>query len=111
MRGLDWKWRRVESRSYWIDPGMGHRGYASEAARVLCHEGFRRLGARRFRPPALEPSGASLAEFRLLGFVEEGREREAVSERGRRKDGILFGPFDRVLAPLANRAARAPGPG
>ncbi len=91
LRGLDWNWRKVESLSYWVDPGSWNRGLATEASWALCDAAFRRLGLRRIGSQALEPNLASRAVLRKLGFVEEGREREAVVVRGRAMDMLLFG--------------------
>jgi len=91
LRGLDWTYRKVESLSYWIDPRYWRRGYATEASWFLCAAGFRSLGMRRISSQALDRNAASLTVLRRLGFVEEGREREAVCVRGTRMDMVLFG--------------------
>ncbi len=109
LRGLDWKWRKVESLSYWIDPGWWHRGIATEASWYLCAAGFRALGMRRISSQALEENEASLAVLRRLGFVEEGRERQSVCVRGRCMDMVLFGLLPNEIVPVAaiERTARA----
>lgn len=99
LRGLDWKWHKVESLAYWIDPGHWTQGYATESAWFLCREAFRRLGVRRISSSALEGNRASLAVLRRLGFVEEGRERQAVRLRGQGMDMILFGLLKAELVP------------
>jgi [ribosomal protein S5]-alanine N-acetyltransferase len=91
LRGLDWKWRKVESLSYWIDPQYWNHGYATEASWYLCREAFQRLGMRRISSSALERNTASLSVLRHLGFVEEGRERRSVCVKGDCMDMILFG--------------------
>ena len=91
LRGLDWTWRKVESLAYWIDPSRWNRGYATEASWFLCAGAFRYLGMRRISSQALEPNLASRAVLGRLGFVEEGREREAVCVRGHCMDMVLFG--------------------
>jgi len=91
LRGLDWKWRKVESLSYWIDPKYWNQGYATEASWYLCRAAFRHLRLRRIGSSALEGNRASLAVLRRLGFVPEGRERAAVRVRGRTMDMLLFG--------------------
>jgi [ribosomal protein S5]-alanine N-acetyltransferase len=91
LRGLDWKWRKVESLSYWIDPRYWNHGYATEASWYLCREAFQRLGMRRISSSALERNTASLSVLRRLGFIEEGRERRSVCVNGDCMDMILFG--------------------
>lgn len=91
LRGLDWKWRKAESLSYWIDPAYWNQGYATEASWYLCREAFRRLRMRRIGSSALERNTASLSVLRRLGFVEEGRVRRSVCVRGDCMDMVLFG--------------------
>ena len=91
LRGLDWKWRKVESLSYWIDPKYWNRGYATEASWFLCREAFQHLGMRRISSSALDKNEMSLAVLRRLGFVEEGRERRSVYVRNACMDMVLFG--------------------
>jgi ribosomal-protein-alanine N-acetyltransferase len=91
LRGINWTHRKVENLSYWIDPAHWNRGYATEAAWFLCDAAFRRLGMRRIGSSALAANLASLAVHRHLGFVEEGREREAVRVKGKSLDMVLFG--------------------
>jgi [ribosomal protein S5]-alanine N-acetyltransferase len=105
LRGLDWTWRKVESLSYWIDPAWWNHGYATEASWFLCRQAFQRLGMRRIASQALTENAASIRVLRKLGFVEEGREREAISVRGRTMDMILFGLFPGELRPLEQRSA------
>ena len=101
LRGLDWKYRKVESLSYWIDPPHWNHGYATEASWFLCAQGFRSLRLRRISSQALAPNLASLRVLRRLGFVEEGREREAVRVRGTSLDMLLFGLLRGELVPEA----------
>jgi [ribosomal protein S5]-alanine N-acetyltransferase len=91
LRGLDWNWRKVESLSYWIDPRYWGRGFATEASWFLCWEAFRRLGMRRIGSSALDRNAASLSVHKRLGFVEEGRERQAICVKGKFMDLVLFG--------------------
>ncbi|MGA7924182.1 MAG: GNAT family N-acetyltransferase [Thermoplasmata archaeon] len=72
LRGLIWPYRKVESLSYWIDPGSWNRGYATEASYFLCREGFERLGLRRISSQALDRNTASLRVLHRLGFVGRG---------------------------------------
>jgi [ribosomal protein S5]-alanine N-acetyltransferase len=101
LRGLDWNWRSVESLSYWIDPRFWHRGYATEACWFLCHAAFTELGMRRVGSSALSPNRASLRVLKKLGFVHEGRQREAVRVRGRSMDMQLYGLLRKELVPWA----------
>ncbi len=109
LRGLDWKWKKVESLSYWMDPRYWDQGLTTEASWFLCREAFQRLGMRRISSSALEGNAASLAVLRKLGFVQEGRERQAVVVKGRAMDMVLFGLFRKELVPWKSLAC-APAP-
>ena len=121
LRGLDWNWKKVESLSYWIDPKNWNQGYATEASWALCHAAFEELDMRRVASQALDRNSTSQAVLRRLGFMEEGRERQALCVRGRCMDMVLFGLLRGELRPVtwetkprgpseasARRAVRAP---
>ena len=99
LRGLDWKWRKVESLAYWVDPRWWNRGLATEASWFLCRVAFRALRMRRIASQALDRNLASQAVLRRIGFVEEGRERRSVMLRGEAMDMILYGLLDSELRP------------
>ena len=102
LRGLDWKWKKVESLSYWLDPRYWNQGLTTEASWILCKLAFDWLGMRRIGSQALDGNPASQAVLRRLGFVEEGREREAVCVKGRCMDMVWFGLLARELRPLGD---------
>lgn len=102
LRGLDWKWKKVESLSFWLDPRYWDQGLTSEASWFLCRLAFDRLGVRRIGSHALDRNPASQAVLRRLGFVEEGREREAVCVKGRCMDMVWFGLLAKELRPLGD---------
>lgn len=100
LRGIDWKWRKVESLAYWLDPRYWNRGLTTEASWFVCKLAFDRLRMRRISSQALDRNPASQAVLRRLGFVEEGRERQSVCAKGRCMDMILFGLLAEELRPL-----------
>jgi [ribosomal protein S5]-alanine N-acetyltransferase len=110
LRGLDWKWRKVESLAYWLDPACWNQGLTTEATWYLCRAAFSRLNLRRISSQALDRNLTSQAVLRKLGFVEEGRERRAIHIRGRPRDMLLFGLLRGELRPLSRREETARGP-
>jgi RimJ/RimL family protein N-acetyltransferase len=99
LREFDWTYRKVGSLSYWIDPGHWDQGYATEGSWFLCRAAFQRLGMRRVASQALDKNLASQSVLRHLGFVNEGREREAICLRGHGMDMLLFGLLKGELRP------------
>lgn len=111
LRGLDWKWKKVESLAYWLDPGYWNQGLTEEASWSVCKLAFDRLGMRRISSQALDRNPASQAVLRRLGFVEEGRERRSVCVKGRYMDMILFGLLAEELRPLPSSRVAFPATG
>lgn len=88
-----------------LDLAMGHaeagimiaqpvnrgQGFATEGMRLLLDYAFGELGLHRVYARVAQENTSSLQLFRRLGFVEEGRMREAMRRGGRFLDLILFG--------------------
>ena len=91
LHRIDWQHAQAEfgivvgERDYW------GRGIASEATRLLCRHGFERLNLHRIWLGVLADHEAALRLYRRVGFVEEGRQREAVLRDGRRQDIVVMG--------------------
>ncbi len=87
---LDWRNRRAEvgiaigEKAYW------DQGYGSEALSVLLRHGFEDLNLHRIELQVFAGNDRAVAAYRKLGFVEEGRLREAEFRRGRYLDVILM---------------------
>lgn len=69
------------------------KGVGTEAARLVLDYALNELGLHRVNSRVIETNVRSLALHRKLGFVQEGRQRQVVFQRGRRADMILFGMF------------------
>ena len=65
-----------------IAPEMQHQGYGTDAMQTLIGFCFRQMGLHRLGLIVLETNGRAQAIYRRLGFVTEGREREAVWSDG-----------------------------
>jgi RimJ/RimL family protein N-acetyltransferase len=67
------------------------QGVGTEALRQLVEFAFVRRNLRRLHLAVIASNGAGIGAYRKLGFVEEGRRREACWVRGAYEDEIVMG--------------------
>ena len=76
---------------YWLRASAVGRGYATEAARLLVDLAFERLGARRVELRCDARNEASRRVAERVGFVLEGRRRNAfLDPSGQPADDLVF---------------------
>ena len=88
----------VGEKDYW------NQGYGTEAARLIIRYGFEQLNLHRINSYAYSFNERSLRLHRKVGFVEEGRQREAVFKNGVYYDHVLFGILKNEWLALRNAA-------
>lgn len=86
---IDWS-RRSAGLGYWIRRSAWGRGYATEAARAVVDDAFRRLGLNRVEAHVATENPASQRVPEKLGFQREGIAREAEYIDGRFADHIQY---------------------
>jgi RimJ/RimL family protein N-acetyltransferase len=74
-----------------IVPALRRQGYASEMFDYVLRYLFDQCGLHRVALSTLESNTRALPLYGKLGFVEEGRERQAIFRDGRFQDLILMG--------------------
>jgi RimJ/RimL family protein N-acetyltransferase len=74
------------------------RGYGSDAMRVIVGYGFRELGLHRIQLSVAPYNPAAIRSYEKAGFVEEGRQREAVLHDGHWYDEVLMSILDHEWA-------------
>ncbi len=72
-------------RDYW------GRGYGTEAMNILLGYAFRELGLRRVSLTVFEYNPRAIHSYEKVGFVHEGRLRQALNRDGRRWDVLFMG--------------------
>ena len=85
-----------ESRCGWIavtlgDPDYRDKGYGSDAVRTVCRFGFEMMNLRRIEVEVLGENERAIRTYEKVGFVHEGRRRQAVYTHGRYIDLIVMG--------------------
>lgn len=76
-------------------PAARGKGYGPDAIRVLLRYAFRDRGLHRVQLEVLADNAPAIAAYRKVGFVEDGRRREAGWVDGRFVDEVVMS----VLAP------------
>ncbi|MGI5284423.1 GNAT family N-acetyltransferase [Nonomuraea polychroma] len=66
-------------------------GYATDALRVICRYAFEEMGLHRLTLWVVADNAAAVRAYTKVGFVEEGRRREAFRTRGKRHDFLMMG--------------------
>ena len=74
-----------------IDTDARGQGYGTEALRLLVEFAFVRLNMRRIVLMTLASNAGALRSYTKVGFVEEGRRREAAYVRGAYIDMVDMG--------------------
>jgi RimJ/RimL family protein N-acetyltransferase len=89
--GIDWVSRVAEVRVILGDRRFWGRGYSIEAYRLTVEYAFDRLNLRRLTAGSRADNAPSIAALERLGFVEEGRLREALLRDEVAYDVVTFG--------------------
>lgn len=75
---------------YEIAPAHQGRGYVKEALKAIITWGFREMQLNRIEAQVHPDNTASLAVLEALGFLQEGRQREAGYWAGRHHDLLQY---------------------
>jgi RimJ/RimL family protein N-acetyltransferase len=82
---------RTATFAIMIGPPHQNRGLGTEAIRLILRFGFDELGLHRIQLVANGFNARAIATYRKVGFVEEGRSREAVFRSGTWHDQVHMG--------------------
>jgi RimJ/RimL family protein N-acetyltransferase len=77
-----------------IGPPFQGQGYGTEATRLMVGYGFTELGLHRIQLAATGFNERALHTYEKVGFVEEGRDREAIFRGGKWHDQVRMGILD-----------------
>jgi RimJ/RimL family protein N-acetyltransferase len=66
------------------------RGYGTDAMRVIVDYGFREMGLHRIQLAVAPFNPAGIRAYEKVGFIEEGRHRDAVWHDGRWYDEVMM---------------------
>ncbi|MEV5499525.1 GNAT family protein [Nonomuraea fuscirosea] len=98
LRGAEPQTGHAEFGLYIGEKDCQGRGYGTEAARLMCSYGFARMRLHRITLWVVEANVSAIHCYKKVGFVEEGRAREAFRDReGHWHDKVLMGLLERDL--------------
>ena len=80
-----------------LDPSALGGGHGTQAMRLLAAHAFDTLGLHRLGCRVLDFNARAVAAYEKVGFVVEGREREAALIAGKWHDDLILGLLDRDL--------------
>jgi RimJ/RimL family protein N-acetyltransferase len=75
----------IGEKDYWGN------GYGTEATQLILDYGFQQLNLHRISSSAFAFNERSIRLHKKVGFMEEGRQREAIFKNGRFHDHVMFG--------------------
>lgn len=75
----------IGEKDYWS------KGYGTEAARLIIRYGFEQLNLHRISSGAFVFNERSIRMHKIVGFADEGRQRQAMYKNGAFHDHVLFG--------------------
>ncbi len=82
------------------DPDLLGQGIGQEAMTLILTHAFDTMGLHRVSLRVLEYNHRAIAAYKKVGFVEEGREREAGLVQGKRYDDLIMGVLAHEYQPL-----------
>jgi len=81
---------RLATFAIGLGPADMGRGFGTDATRLAVRYGFREMGLHRIELHVLAYNERALAAYQRVGFVVEGRRRDAVFHDGRWHDEVLM---------------------
>ena len=88
--GLDWRIRSAEVGLFIGDQTSWGKGYGSEVMRLLLRHGFETLNLNRIFLHVDETNARGIHVYEKVGFVHEGRLRQAVYSNGKYEDLLVM---------------------
>ncbi len=97
LYGINYSDKRAQLAIGIIDPTALGKGLGTQAMRLLAAHAFDTLGLHRLGCRVLDFNARAIAAYEKVGFVVEGREREAALIAGTWHDDLILGLLDRDL--------------
>lgn len=91
LHTVDRQDRRANLAIAILDPALLDQGIGTRACRLILNYAFEVMGLHRITLRVIEYNARAIAAYKKLGFVMEGREREAALVGDQRHDDIIMG--------------------
>ena len=87
---FDWRIRMAEAGIFIGEKRLWDQGYGSEAMVLLVRHGFETLNLNRISLRVYETNLRAIRSYEKVGFIHEGRLRQAEYQEGRYLDVLLM---------------------
>ena len=91
LLSINWKDRTAVCGIFIGDKENQGKGYGTEALRLLVDYGFKTLNFNRIELEVDDFNIRAIKCYKKVGFVEEGRRRQAVFKNGKYNDALFMG--------------------
>lgn len=82
VHNIDWRARSAEVGIFIGEKPLWNQGYGSEAMRLLVTHCFKTLNLNRVALDVYETNARAIRSYEKVGFVHEGRKRQAMYKEG-----------------------------
>lgn len=90
FHNIDWRCRAAEVGIFIGEKSLWNQGYGSEAMQLLLKHGFETLNLNRIALDVYETNPRAIRSYEKVGFVHEGRKRQAMYKNGQYLDILLM---------------------
>ncbi|MFX1374600.1 MAG: GNAT family N-acetyltransferase [Promethearchaeota archaeon] len=90
LHNIDWKNRFAEVGIMIGEKEFQNKGYGTEAMELLVEYGFQQVNLNRIQLHVYDFNIRAINSYRKIGFIEEGRMRQAQFKNGKYHDMILM---------------------
>ncbi len=90
LRDFDKIARSAEAGIMLGDKSVWNQGYGTEAMRLLLKHGFETLNLNRIQLRVYEFNHRAIRTYEKIGFVHEGRQRQALYKYGKYHDSLIM---------------------
>ena len=94
LHRIDWQNRYAEYGVVIGETEFWGQGIGTEATRLICRQGFDRLGLHRIWLGVFADHDAAIRMYERIGFKVEGTLREEILRDGRYQDKVVMGLLD-----------------
>lgn len=90
LMNIDWRNRNAEFGIVIGEKEQWNKGYGTAAARLMLHHGFTNLNLHRIMLRVFETNPRAIRAYEKAGYVQEGRQRQAVFLEGQYMDVLMM---------------------
>lgn len=90
FHNIDWRARAAEVGIFIGEKSLWNQGYGSEAMSLLLTHGFKTLNLNRIALDVYETNPRAIRAYEKVGFVHEGRKRQAMYKNGKYIDILIM---------------------